>query len=148
MLMTLPTHLILGLIIGKATGNYPLAVVASIAVDVDHFVPFAQNGVLWSPRKLWRVMTDRTDPLGTPRFILHNVFLGVAICAGSFLIHPPLGLIVSLAYAGHLALDALDDTIYFPLYPKTSVNIRGPIQYFSKAEIAFAAVLIGVWLMI
>ena len=41
--MTLPTHLVFGLIIGKVTGNYPLAVLAAIAVDVDHIVPFAKS---------------------------------------------------------------------------------------------------------
>lgn len=146
--MTLPTHLLLGLIIGKVTGHYPLAIAASIAVDVDHLIPFAKNGVLWSPRKLWHIMTDRTDPLGTPRYMLHNVFIGAGICIGSFLIHTQLGIIVTFSYIGHLALDALDDTIYFPLYPNEDINIRGPIRYFSVQEIAFAVVLFGAWIMI
>jgi len=143
--MTLPTHLAFGLIIGKLTGNYPLAIAAAIAVDVDHLVPFARTGALWNPRKLWRIMTDRTDPLGTPRYILHNVFIAAAISVSSFFIDATFGLIVSLAYASHIFLDAIDDTIYYPFYPNTNINIRGPLKYFSEHEVALLVVLLGIW---
>ena len=146
--MTLPTHLVFGLIIGKVTGNYPLAVLAAIAVDVDHIVPFAKSGALWSPRKLWHVMKDRTDRFGTPRYILHNVFVATAMCIGAFIINTQFGIIVSLSYLSHLFLDAIDDTIYYPFYPNTSINIRGPIEYFSKQEIALVVVLVGAWILI
>jgi hypothetical protein len=33
------THLALGLIIGKATGDYPAAILGSLMIDVDHFWP-------------------------------------------------------------------------------------------------------------
>lgn len=146
--MTLPTHLAFGLIIGKLTGNYPVAVAAAIAVDVDHLVLFSQARVLWNPRKLWTMMTDRFDSLGTPRYILHNVFVVIALCFGAFLVDSQLGLIVSLSYASHIFLDAIDDTIYYPFYPNTSINIRGPLHYFSKHEIALFVVLLGTWWMI
>jgi len=35
--MTLPTHALLGLIIGKATGNYSFAIASSVLPDIDHF---------------------------------------------------------------------------------------------------------------
>ena len=146
--MTFPVHLILGLVIGKVTNNYPVAILASIAVDLDHLIPFARTGVLWRPKHLWFALTDHKERLGTPRYILHNVFFFFALCIGAFLVDRTLGLIVTLAYAGHLALDALDNTKYYPFYPNKSVDIRGPIKYFSKQEVAFAVVLLGAWLMI
>ena len=57
--MTLPTHLVFGLIIGRLTGNYPLALAASVAVDVDHLVSFFRSGIIFKPKELIRAMGRR-----------------------------------------------------------------------------------------
>ncbi len=139
--MTMPTHMLLGGVIGAATGDPVTAILVSVLVDVDHVYSYAKHKVLFPLKKLWRVVTDQADPYGDQRGYLHNIVIAAVISALSFVIGKKFGITFSLAYAGHLALDMLDTSDYFILYPNTKINIKGFIGYYSKGEIALDVVL-------
>src|ERR1035437_10413486 len=113
--MTLPTHAILGLVIGKFTGNIPLAISVSILIDTDHLISYAKHKVLWPPKKFLEVVKDINDPWEDQRGYLHNVVIATII---SFLVWIIFGRIIgavfSLSYLGHLFLDAIDTANYYP----------------------------------
>ncbi|OGJ00890.1 hypothetical protein A3I95_02210 [Candidatus Nomurabacteria bacterium RIFCSPLOWO2_02_FULL_44_12] len=56
--MTLPSHIALGLIIGKVTGNYGLAISTSVLIDCDHFISLYKHGVLRSFKEFWKAETN------------------------------------------------------------------------------------------
>jgi membrane-bound metal-dependent hydrolase YbcI (DUF457 family) len=48
--MTLPTHALLGAIIGKVTGNYAIGITSSTLVDIDHLQSYIiLEGVFYGP---------------------------------------------------------------------------------------------------
>lgn len=135
--MTLPTHALLGAIIGKVTGNYALGIASSVLVDIDHLQSYITHGLLFKPKKLWETLINQKDPWGDQRGILHNViFFGIATLI-LFLLFHDIGIIISIGWLGHLCLDALDNSDYYPLYPNKSVNLRGPIKYGTWQELIF-----------
>ena len=142
--MTFPTHILLGAIIGKVTGNYALAVGVSVAPDLDHLKSYFKSGVIKSPQTFWKTITDGNDPYGDQRGILHNLLFFV--CASIILIF--LSPIIVLCWFGHLVLDALDSSDYWPFYPNKKINIRGPIRYASIQELIFFSALLVVYLII
>lgn len=76
--MTLPTHFLLGMILGKVTGNYPIAIAASVIIDLDHLQSYISHGIILKPKKLWKTLTDQNDPWGDQRGVLHNIaFFGI-----------------------------------------------------------------------
>ncbi len=141
--MTLPTHILAGLVIGKLTGNYSLSVAGSILIDVDHVFSYVKNGVLFKPKKFLQTVFNKDDPYGDQRFLLHNVLVFLLISGVVFLINHQIGFVFGLAYLSHLILDALDNSDYFPFFPNKKMNIRGPIKYFSKQEF-FVMIFLGV----
>lgn len=146
--MTLPTHFMLGMIIGKITGNYPVALASSTLVDLDHLQSYATHGVLFKPKKLWRALTEQKDEWGDQRGIFHNViFFAVASVLLILLFHK-IGIFIVIGYFGHLCLDALDNSDYWPLYPNKSINLRGPIKYGTWQELIFFLVLLVIYIFI
>jgi membrane-bound metal-dependent hydrolase YbcI (DUF457 family) len=146
--MTLPTHALLGVIIGKITGNYTVGIASSVLVDIDHLQSYATHGLLLKPRKLWKALTDQVDPYGDQRGILHNIlFFGVVAIILIFLFHK-IGIIIAIGWFGHLCLDALDNSDYYPLYPNKSINLRGPIKYGTWQELIFFLVLVVIYFSI
>lgn len=135
--MTLPSHLLLGAIVGTATGDPITAIAVSALVDVDHLYSYAKHGVLWRPKQFWKTITDKADPYGDQRGYLHNIVVAAGISALTFLINPAFGITFTAAYFGHLLLDALDTSDYWIFYPNKSVNLRGFVDYYSKQEILF-----------
>jgi membrane-bound metal-dependent hydrolase YbcI (DUF457 family) len=133
--MTLPTHILLGGVIAKLTGNPVLAISVSVLIDIDHVISYVKSGVIFSPKKFWKTVTDKNDPYGDQRGYLHNVFIAVVICALFWVLIPSVGLTFALAYLGHLTLDALDKSDYWPLYPSKKINIKGFVGYYSKKEL-------------
>ena len=147
--MTLPTHIILGFIIGKATGSYELAVLTSVAVDTDHLVSYARHGALKSPKLFWKAITDQEDPWGDQRGIFHNLLsLVILTSAAYFLFGQAISMIFGLSYAGHLLLDAISDSDSWFFRPFSNFRTRGFIPYYSKFEALFFAALILIWLVI
>lgn len=142
--MTLPSHILLGVVIGKLTGNYTTAIAVSVLVDTDHIVSYVKSGVLFSPRKLVKTITDTDDPYGDQRGYLHNVIIAGIISGCMFLISIPFGITFTSAYFGHLLLDSFDKSDYWPLYPNKKMNIKGFIDYYSWQEIIFDGILIVV----
>ncbi len=146
--MTLPTHLVAGLIIGKLTGNYTVSLIGSAAVDLDHLIAYYRNGILSKPKRLIAAVINKTDSLIDQRNYFHNIFFFTAITVIVLIVNFKIGLVFSLAYLGHLILDSLDNMNYFPFYPNKKINLRGPIKYFSQQEFFFAIVLFFIFLII
>jgi len=65
--MTTPTHAALGFAIGAALGHPLLGAAVAVAVDVDHLVTYARQGVLRNPRLFWKTITSNEDPYGSQR---------------------------------------------------------------------------------
>lgn len=146
--MTLPAHLAAGLIIGKLTGNFSVALIGALVIDLDHVVSYLKHGILFKPRKLFKAISDQDDPWGDQRGFLHNIFAWVIISALVAAIDLKIGLVFSVAYFSHLLLDALDGAEFYPLFPIKRLNFRGPIQYYSKQEIAFTTFLLFIFLLL
>ena len=146
--MFLPAHVAAGLIIGKLTGNYPLALAAAIVIDVDHIISYAKHGILFRPKDLMHTLTTRNDPWGDQRSILHNALVFVLISFATAIYDPTVGATIFFGYGSHLFLDALDDADYFPFFPSKKWNVRGPIGYFSETEMLFSAILFLVFLFV
>jgi membrane-bound metal-dependent hydrolase YbcI (DUF457 family) len=49
--------------------------------------------------------------------------------------YPTVGVTFALGYFSHILLDALDSADFWPLWPLTKINIRGPVPYFSIEEL-------------
>lgn len=146
--MFLPTHLAAGLIIGKLTGNYPVSVITSLAIDLDHLVAYYQTGILFKFKKIMAAVEGRAD-IGLPqRNYFHNVFFAVIASVAAFLINYEIGLVFTAAYFCHLTLDSLDSSNYYPFYPGKKINLRGPIRYFSAADMILSLVLFIIFLII
>jgi membrane-bound metal-dependent hydrolase YbcI (DUF457 family) len=146
--MTLPTHFLLGMIIGKFTGNYPVAIASSVLVDLDHVQSYISHGLILKPKKLWNALTDQKDPWGDQRGIFHNILFFGVIAILLIILTGKIGIIIILGYVGHLLLDALDNSDYWPLYPNKKINLRGPIKYGTWQELLFFIVLLVVFFMI
>ncbi|MHB8870966.1 MAG: metal-dependent hydrolase [Candidatus Doudnabacteria bacterium] len=145
--MTIPTHLALGLIIGKMTNNYGLALAFSVGPDIDHLISYAKHGVLFNPKKFLKATTDTEDPWGDQRSFLHNILVWLGISIVAITINQRIGFIISIAYFGHLVLDALDNSLFFPFYPK-KFCIKGPIVYNSINEYIFLFILLLIYISI
>ena len=64
------------------------------------------------------------------------------------LINFPVGAVFAISYFFHLVFDALDGAEYYPLYPNKKFNLKGPIGYFSKYDMAVSIVLVIIYLVI
>ncbi len=140
--MTLPTHLLAGLIIGKITGDYPAAIAGSILIDVDHSITYFRHGILFKPRKLLHTIFNENDPWGDQRNILHSFFGFFILLALLLLINVNFALIFALAHFFHLIFDAIDSATFSPFFPLKKIAIRGFIKYSSLQEVFFAICLL------
>jgi hypothetical protein len=138
--MFVGAHLAVGLLIGKATGNYPAALVGAMAIDVDHLWVYARHRVLLNPKKFWKTSTDTADPYGNQRNYLHSFFTWIVVSILAIMLDRSFGIAFSLGYASHLLLDLLDKSDFYPFYP-LKFKIRGFIKYYSKTEFIFTASL-------
>ncbi len=141
------THLLAGLVIGKLTNNYALAVSVSLAIDADHIIVLFKEGAYKSWKRFSSFIFDETDPFGSPRTFFHTVYSGVFASAIAFAVSPHAGLVVGLSYAAHLAMDMLDNSDFRPFYPY-GPSIRGPVKYFSRQELALDIALFAVFFII
>lgn len=140
--MTLPTHVLAGLVIGKITGDFPIAIAGSIGMDFDHLISYCRHGILFKPRRLLKALVDESDPWGDQRNLLHNAFVWVAVSIFLFVVNFRLGMIFSIAYLFHLILDALDTADYYPFFPFRTIMLKGFVKYYSKQEAFFALCLL------
>ena len=131
-------HLALGLIIGKATGDYPTAIISSTALDLDHIWPHARNKVFsgFSFRKTWikKFWHATTYDGDSSRNYLHSLFFLGAIFGIIAIFSWQTALIFALGCLGHLFLDTLDNTDLHIFYPFKFLNTIGFIRYYSKTE--------------
>lgn len=146
--MTLPTHAIAGLIIGKITGNYALAIGASTLIDIDHLQSYIKSGVILKPRLFWKTITDQNDPYGNQRGYLHNIYVCLSISLLLFIVFKTSSIPLIVGWLGHLFLDALDNSDYWPLYPNKTINLRGFIPYATYQEGLFVMLLLIVYFII
>jgi len=138
------THLALGLIIGKATGDYPVALAGSLLIDVDHLWPAFRDGELFNLKKFLKRTTSSKD---SSRCFFHNIFSWIGLSVLACLIGFHFAWVFSLAYLGHLILDAIDSSPFFPLFPIKRINITGFINYCSKKEIVFSLLLFLIFIV-
>ncbi len=140
--MTFPTHLFAGLAVGAFTGDYTVAVVASVAPDIDHVVSYARHGVFKNAETFWSVITAEADPWNDQRNVLHNILVPSTLSILAYIFFPEHALALVLGYGIHLTLDAFDASDFYPFYPWKRINLRGPIHYNSKWEFALAIPLL------
>ena len=145
--MFILAHLIAGLIIGKIFGNYAIALIGALSMDLDHLVAYTQNKIILSPKKLWQAVTSPEDPYGNKRNFLHSFFAWLPISAIAIAVNFGAGLVFSLAYLSHLLLDMIDSSDFHPFYP-IKLSIRGPIVYLSKYEIMFTTLMFFIFFII
>lgn len=139
------THLALGLIIGKISGDYPAALIGSLAIDIDHLIPAIKQKVSLNFKKFWNKTKDYKD---SSRSYLHSIFSWIILSLIIFLIDSRFGLVFSIAYLGHFILDALDNSHFYPFFPIKKFNIKGFIPYYSIKELVFSLALFLIFLLI
>ena len=144
--MTLPTHALAGLIIGKITGDFPTALAGSLVMDLDHTISYFHHGILFKPRELLKAVFDETDPWGDQRNFLHSIFSLAAVSTLLLMFNYELGLVFSIAYFFHLVLDALDGADFYPFFPLKKILIKGFVKYYSRQEIIFDICLILIFI--
>lgn len=140
-------HLAIGLIIGKLTQNYSVALASALLIDIDHLIPYIKHKVIFNSKKFWKTVTNSHDSYGNQRNYLHSIFAFISINLGIFLFDYRIGIVFSLGYLSHLLLDALDSSDFHPFYP-IKWNVRGPIKYLSKTEFAFTLILFVIFFFI
>ena len=145
--MFILAHLITGLIIGKLSGNYTAALIGSLAVDLDHLAVYILHKILSSPKKFWQTVINPDDSYGNQRNFLHSFFAWLPVSGIATAINFGAGVAFSISYLVHLLLDMIDSSDFHPLYP-IRLNIKGPIRYLSKSEIAFTFVMFFVFLLL
>lgn len=138
-------HLAMGLVLGKITGDYPLAITASLALDADHLIVHAKNKNLFNIKKIWKSAHQSED---SGRTWFHSVYALVLIPAIALFWGKEAAFIIFTAMLGHYFLDILDDSDFWPLYPSKRFNMKGFIGYFSLAELGFTAALVLVWFLL
>ncbi len=139
----------LGLIIGKVTGNYTLATSVSVLVDCDHLISLHKHGALRSWKKFWEAETNPEDPWGDQRGILHtlfSVFFGTSLVA--FLFGPMIGGTWFLSHFGHIFLDYISDSDTWVFKPFSNFKTRGFVPYYSKYEVLFFLGLVVIFFLI
>ena len=140
-------HFLFGLIIGKISGNYLVALIGALFIDLDHLVVYIKKGIIFKPKKLWKIIIDANDPYGFQRNFLHNFFVWIVLSIIILIFDFKIGIIFSLAYLSHLFLDSLDGSDFYPFYP-WKFNVRGPIRYLSLSELIFTLILLLVYVLI
>ena len=135
-------HFCVGLLIGKILGNYPVALVVSLGIDVDHMYSYAKGGILSNPRAFWSYVTNREGKqIARKDYFLHSVFSWLLLSGVFFFMDGYIGLVFFVSYFFHLLLDALDSSDMHPFYP-FRFKIRGPVGYFSKTEFFITGVFL------
>lgn len=145
--MLLSAHLAAGLLCGKFLGNYPIAIAGAVFIDVDHLIPYYKNNILFHPKKIYKALISRDDPYGDQRNILHNVFTWIILSVIWIFFDSQSGVVFAAAYFTHLLLDALDSSDFQPFLP-FSIDVRGPIKYFSLQESFFTIILFCIFFLI
>ena len=142
--MLLSTHLAAGLIIGKLTHNYDVALLGSTIMDLDHLIAYYRTGILLKFKKILVATTGKVDLGIIQRGFCHNIYFYLVVLLVALSINFPSGLVFGIAYFIHLVLDSLDNLDYYPIYPNLKIRLHGPIKYFSRQEfiLTFALLLI------
>ncbi len=141
-------HLFLGLIIGKLSGFYIIALIGAVLIDLDHLIAYARHKVLFKPKKLWKTITASKDLLGGQRNFPHSFITWLIISLIIILINVEIGLVFSLAYLSHLMLDMFDNGDFYLFYPFKKFKFKGPMKYLSKEEFAFTLILLLIFVLI
>ncbi|MBD3319398.1 hypothetical protein GF342_05835 [Candidatus Woesearchaeota archaeon] len=139
--MFITGHLIIGLLIGKLTHNYTVAVLTSLLVDIDHLIPYLRHGIMLKPTLIWQAVISAHDHQGYQRNLLHSFITLTLIGSLLVLLHFNWGIIIIITWASHLFVDMIDNSDFYPFYPLT-YNFKGPIVYLSTTEYIITAILL------
>lgn len=140
MVMLYPTHLAVGLIIGKLSNNYIPALIGTFIVDVDHLLCYIRHNILFNFKEIWKTSTSQESPYNDQRTFMHSLITWVIITAAGTLIDLKAGMVFSVAYLAHILLDMVDGCGFYPFYP-LKFKTAGPIRYSSKAELILMLLL-------
>ena len=143
--MYTPSHLAAGLVIGKLTGDYTTAVVASVFPDTDHLYAFFKHGYFRNWRKFINTVVRQEDPFNDQRNYLNNIFIAIGFWIIVMVINLHVGIVFLVSYFFHLVMDSIDGAEYYPLYSSKRINLKGPIGYFSKYDMAVSIFLLMVF---
>lgn len=102
--------------------------------DTDHLYSYVKHGYFKNWKRFYKNAFGEHDAYRDQRNILHNIIVAGTICGIGFSIVPELAVTITLAYASHLMLDAIDKSDYYPLYPLRGINMRGFIDFYSWQE--------------
>jgi membrane-bound metal-dependent hydrolase YbcI (DUF457 family) len=139
----------LGLIVGKVTGSYEIAVGTSVLLDLDHILPLARHGLLKNFKTFWNSVTNPEDPYEDQRGVLHTflaVFLTTVV--SYFLFGAFVSMVLGISHLGHIVFDLLSDSYSWPFRPFSNLKTRGFVPYYSKYEVLFFLILLGVFVTI
>lgn len=139
------THLILGLVIGKVSGDYTASLLGSLIIDIDHLIPAIEERSIFNFKKIWKKTKEYSD---SSRSYFHSFFSWGFFSVIVSLIDLKFGLIFSMAYLGHFLLDAIDNSDFYPFYPFKNVNIKGFIPYYSRKELVFSLFLLLIFVIL
>jgi len=140
--MTVQTHILSAILIGKLTGNYAAAFTGAVLIDADHLISYAKHKALFNPKKMFKVVTTRTGGgWGDERGFFHSLITWAILSALLIFISFPFGLVFSIGYFTHLFLDAICTGTLYPLNPSKRFPIHGFIKYLSWQEIIFSSLL-------
>jgi hypothetical protein len=147
-------HLILGLILGKFTGQYWLFIIASVFPDIDHFYNIIKHKFYLPSRLKLLIDSEEHEARYHIRYktpLLHSL-MGLIIFSLLFYIIFNNYLLTgyfSLAYLLHLLMDWPDKDVKFYLYP-FRIKFNGFLPIWSKTErvLTIVAVIIFILLFI
>lgn len=117
-------------------------------MDLDHLFAYYRAGILFNFKKLFNMVTSRSNDVMPQRNFFHNIFFCFLVSILFLAINFSGGLIFFFAYIFHLFLDSLDNSNYYPFYPNKKIRLHGPIKYFSKQEVFIAFVLLLIFFII
>ena len=145
--MFVVSHVLMGMIIGKVTGNYEAAIATSLLIDSDHIVPYIKSWLFLKPKKMLRTFMWK-EWVSYEKNYLHNILIPPVIAIFGFAFHSSVLYVIALAYFVHLMADLIDDSEYFPFYPYTKIKTKWPFKHFSVRELILDIVLLVVRLVI
>ncbi len=146
--MTIPTHIIAGLIIGKVTGHYEVGVIGATFLDIDHFYSYVRHGSFSSVKKFLHDAFVAHDITKDQRGVFHNVLVFILISVVVLLYNFDIGFTLMVSYASHLILDILDASEYYPLWPSVKCPIVGFIDFSSRQEFLVAVGLLSIYFIL
>lgn len=135
-------HLLLGLVLGAVFGNTIPFVLGSLFPDIDHFYVLIKNRFFDLKKIRASIKPEKRLQVKYKTPLLHSLLGVVIFSLIVFLIKPEYAPYFAIAYLLHLIIDWPDIDVKYYLYP-LKIKFQGPLDLFSRLEIAFTFILIA-----